>query len=133
MSLEKGAVLIKLMKQNLNVRISTEGGFVGSDDMIGYVLWGKYFIKSQRYTVQNNVLFQEKKSTMLLENNGRMSSGKIIKHIKASYLLIVDNIYKWELEIQHCPVDQMWAGVLNKPNQGKAFRFICLHLKNVPK
>ena len=54
------------MKQKLNVRISTEGVFVGSYDMLGCVLWGKYFIESQGYAVQRNFLFQDNKLTMLL-------------------------------------------------------------------
>ena len=54
------------MNQMLNVRISTEGVFVGSYDILGYVIWGKYFIESQGYAVQRNVLFQDNKLTMLL-------------------------------------------------------------------
>ena len=60
--------------------------------MLCYVLWGNYFIEFHGYTVQGNVLFQDDKSTMLMENNGCMPSGKIIKHIKDRYFLIVDHI-----------------------------------------
>ena len=105
MSLGKGYMLSKSMKQKLNMHSYTEGQLVGDNYMIGYVLWGEYFIKSQRYNVQSHVLFQDNKSTMHLENNGLMSSGKRTKHIKARYFLILDKIEKRKLEIQCCPTD----------------------------
>ena len=44
MSIGKRDVLSRTMKQKLNMRSSTEGELLGADDIIGYVLWGKYFI-----------------------------------------------------------------------------------------
>ena len=60
---------------------------------------------------------------MLLENNGRMTSGKSTNHIKSIYFLIADNIEKRKLEIQHFLTEQMWADGLNNLKQGKAFKF----------
>ena len=80
---------------------------VGANYMLGYVLWGKYFIESLGYTVQSNVLFQENKLTMILEKNGVISNGKRTKYIKDCYLLIVDEIEKRELEIQHFAMEHI--------------------------
>ena len=120
------------MNQKLNVRSSTEGLLLGYDYILCYVLWGNYFIEAQGYTVQSNVLFQENKLTMLLENNGRISSGKSTKHISARCFLIVDNIEKRGLEIQHYPTKHIWDDVLNNPKQGNVFGVFRSHLMKVP-
>ena len=75
--------------------------------MLGYVLWDKYFVETQGSTVQSNVLFQENKLTMILEKNGVISNGKRTKYIKDCYLLIVDEIEKRELEIQHFAMEHI--------------------------
>ena len=86
----KEDVLRNLIKKKFNIRISTEGEMVGANYMLGYVLWGEYFTESLGYTVHINVLFQDNKLTMVLENNDGISNGKRNKYIKDSYFLIVD-------------------------------------------
>ena len=61
MYLWKGYMLSNPMKHNLNVCSSTEGELVGANDMLGYVLWDKYFIEAQGCTVHSNLLFQDNK------------------------------------------------------------------------
>ena len=63
---------------------------LGADDIIVSVIWGKYFIESNGYTLHSIVLFQDNKSTMIMKNDGCVSSRKRNKHTKARYLLIVD-------------------------------------------
>ena len=65
-----------LPKQKLNVRSSTEGEQIGASDALGLLLCGKYFIKMQGYMVQLNKLYQDNKSTILLETNGCISNGR---------------------------------------------------------
>ena len=81
MSLCQGAVLSFLRKQKLNARSSIKGELVGADDTLGLLLWGTYFIEVQGYTVWHNKLYQDNTSTMLLEMNRRMSSGRRAKYI----------------------------------------------------
>ena len=57
--------------------ISTESELVGVDDMMPIVVWSRYFLMSQGYGVTQNLLLQDNRSSMLLEKNGRASSGKI--------------------------------------------------------
>jgi hypothetical protein len=57
-----------------------------------------------------------------LEKNGRMSSSKRTKHIKAKYFLIKDYYNAGEIDLQYYPMGQMWADVLTKPLQGQLFR-----------
>jgi hypothetical protein len=52
MSMGHGVFLSFLRKQKLNVRSSCEGELVGVDDAMPWILWCKYFIEAQCYTVE---------------------------------------------------------------------------------
>ena len=114
------------------MKSSTESELIGADDGFPLILWCKYFIEEQGYTVEVNRLYQDNKSTMLLAKNGRSSSSKRTKHIKARYFFIKDRIADGDLDVMHCPTVKMWADVLNKPKQGKTFRVFRSHLMNCP-
>ncbi len=132
MSLGKGAVMSFSRKQKLNVRSSAEGELVGIDDALPWILWCRYFIESQGYTVEQNILYQDNKSTILLAKNGRWSGSKRTKHIKSRYFFVKDKIDKGEVEVHHEPSERMWSEMLTKPKQGMAFRVDRSHLMNVP-
>ena len=87
MSMGRGSPISFSRKQKLNVRSSCEGELVGIDDALPLILWTRYFIESLGYTVDQNILYQDNKSTILLANNGRWSSSKRTKHIKSRYFL----------------------------------------------
>ena len=63
-----------------------------------------------------------RKGTIQLANNGRWSSSKRTKHIKARYFYIKDRIEQRDVKIEWTPTDKMWSDVLTKPKQGKGFR-----------
>jgi hypothetical protein len=67
-------------------------------------------------------------STLLPEKNGRVSSSKLSKHIKAKYFLIIDYYDAREVDLRYCSTDTMWADVLTKPLQGQKFRDMCAFL-----
>ena len=90
------------------------------------------FIESQGYTVEQNILYQDNKSTILLAKNGRWSGSKRTKHIKSRYFFVKDKIDKGEFEVHHEPSERMWSDMLTKPKQGMAFRVDRSHLMNVP-
>jgi len=94
------------------------------------MLLSLYFMHSQGYDVEIVELFQDNKSTQLLVNNGRFSSGKKTKHIKAKFFFIKDRIDAGEMKVTHCPTEEMWADVLTKPLQGRAFRLMRTKLMN---
>ena len=85
MSLGKGAAMSFSRGHKLNGLSSTEAELIGIDDAIPSMMWGKYFIEAQGYTVEHNILFQDNKSNILLETNRRMSSSKRTKHIKQRF------------------------------------------------
>jgi hypothetical protein len=72
---------------------------VGADDFMPEIWWSCYFMKAQGYDVKDNVLFQDDKSSILLEKNGKASSSKRTKHINIRYLFITDRVSKEEVSV----------------------------------
>jgi hypothetical protein len=130
-SLGKGAVLSSSAKQKLNTKSSTESELVGSHDGLGLILWSRYFLEAQGYTIDHNILYQDNQSTMLLQRNGRSSSTKRTKHINARYFFIKDKIDSGEVEVLYCPTKEMRADINTKPLQGSPYRNMRGHLMNV--
>jgi hypothetical protein len=75
LSLGRGFPIVSSTKQKVNTRSSTETEIVGADDFMPAICRTRYFMKAQGYGVRDNVLFQDKKSSILLENNGKASSS----------------------------------------------------------
>ena len=78
-------------------------------------------MRAQGIKVRDNILYQDNKSAMLLETNGRASSSKRTKHIFIRYFYVAERVAKGDLRIVWCPTDKMIADFLTKPLQGKAF------------
>ena len=121
MSMGSGALISGSQKQKLNTRSSTEGEFVGVDDVIAKVLWTRLFLEEQGYEIEKNVLYQDNKSAILLEKNGKRSSGKRTRAINIRYFFVTDQIEKGLVSVEYCPTGEMIADYLTKPLQGKLF------------
>ena len=50
----------------------TEAKLVGADDASSLILWTKIFLEAQRYKVKQNILYQDNKSTILLQETVKM-------------------------------------------------------------
>ena len=131
MTLGKGAAISGSWKHKLNTKSSTESELVGADQVLSQCLNSKYFIEAQGYKVDQNIMFQDNQAAIRLEVNGRFSSSKRTKHIKAKYFFIKDKVDCGDVEIQYCPTEKMWSDVLTKPKQGKGFRVDRSHLMNL--
>lgn len=127
-----GMALIFCRKQKLNVKSSTEAELVGVDDGLPLVLWTRYFLQEQGYDMKPSLIYQDNKSTMLLERNGKASSSKRTKHINVRYFFVKDKIAKGEIDLEHCPTEEMWANVLTKPRQGRAWILFRSMLMGIP-
>jgi hypothetical protein len=79
---------------------------------------------AQGYGVTQNHLLQDNKSSMLLEINGKASSGKCKQHINIWYFFITDRVNIKEVEIEGCPTKEMVADFMTKPLQGSHFRIL---------
>jgi hypothetical protein len=121
MTMERGFPLDKSTKHKLNTRSSTESEIVAVDDLIPQILWTRLFMKAEGFVVRDNILYQDNKSAMLLETNGRSLSSKRTRHIEIRYYYVDDQIEKGNLRVVWCPTDKMIADFLTKPLQGKAF------------
>jgi hypothetical protein len=122
LSLGRGFSVVGSTKQKLNTRSSTEAELVGADDFMPAICWTRYFMEAQRYKVEDNVLYQDNKSSMLLEKNGKASSSKRTKHINIRYFFITDRINMNELSVVWCPTGNMIGDYATKPLQGAVFK-----------
>ncbi len=117
-----GCPLVTSTKQKCNVCSSTVRGLVAVDEMINQILWTWLFMLAQGIKVTNNILYQDNKSAILLETNGRASSSKQTKHIKIWYYYVADCIAKGDLSVVWRPTNKMIADFLTKPLEGKVFQ-----------
>jgi hypothetical protein len=108
-------------KQKLNTRSSTEAELVGVDDASVMILWTKLFMEAQGCDIQKNILYQDNKSTILLETNGKRSSGKRTRAFNIRYFFITDQIEKGNVSVEYCPTLEMIADFMSKPLQGHLF------------
>ena len=72
MSMGEGAIVSLSRKQRLNTKSSTTAELVGADDASTLILWTKLFLEEQSYDIEMNILYQDNKSAILLESNGRI-------------------------------------------------------------
>ena len=131
-SVGRGAIVNVSRKHKLNVGRSTESELVSIADVLGVMMWCKYFMEAQGYTIDNNLLYQDNKSTILLAKNGRMSAGKASRHIHHRFFLITDKIEKGDVTVEHRGTKEMWADGNTKPLQGAGFRTFRSKVMGIP-
>ena len=122
MTFGSGAVQSISRKQKLNTRSSTESELVAADDAATLIMWTQLFLEAQGYGINRNVLYQDNKSTILLENNGKRSSSKRTRAINIRYFFLTDQIEKGRLQVVYCPTEDMTADFFSKPLQGTLFQ-----------
>ena len=86
------------------------------------ILWTRNFLKAQGYEVTENIiLYQDNKSSIFLEKNGKASSSKRTRHNAIRYFFVTNRIAKGELTVEWCPTADMIADFMTKPLQGALF------------
>jgi hypothetical protein len=106
----------------MNLRSSTEGELVAVDNAATMILWTKLFLEAQGCDVEKDIVYQDKKSAILLEINGKKSSGKQTRALNIRYFFITDQVEKGNAQIEHCRTDNMVGNFFTKPLQGKKFQ-----------
>jgi hypothetical protein len=71
--------------------------------------------------VLENIVFQDNRSAMLLEKNGKASSSKRTKHINIRYFFVTDMIKSGRLSVELCPTAEMVGDFWTKPSQPRIF------------
>ena len=121
-SLGKGSVVNKSSKQKINTRSSTEAEVVGVNDAMTMILWMKLFLDAQGVSTTDNIIHQDNMSSILLEKNGKRSSGKQTRHMDIRYFFITDCVKQGMTKIEYCPTEHMHGDFFTKPLQGSLFR-----------
>ena len=116
-----GAVQSMSRKQKLNTRSSTEAELVAVDDAAVMILWTKLFLEDQGYEIEKNILYQDNRSAILLETNGRKSAGKRSRALNIRYFFMTDQIEKGNVSVEYCPTDELTSDFMTKPLQGVKF------------
>ena len=78
--------------------------------------------ESIRYPIEKNILYQDNKSSILLETNGRTSAGKRSRALNIRYFFVTDQVELGNVTIEYMPTDEMWGDFMTKPLQGEKFR-----------
>jgi hypothetical protein len=89
--------------------------------MATMILWTKFVMEEQGYNIERNVLYQDNKSAIQLETNGKKSSSKRTRALKIRYFFLTDQVEKGNLSVGYCPTSEMIGDFMTKPLQGKKF------------
>ena len=125
MTMGKGALYSSSQKQKLNSKSSTETEVIGLNDGLNQVLWTKYFLEGQSYGVKYTSILQDNKSSILMEENGKLSSTKNTRHIAIRFYFICDVMKRKgneDMRIEWCPTLEMWGDYYTKPLAGSLFK-----------
>jgi len=78
----------------------------------------------QGYEIKDNVVYQDNKSAILMEINGRNSCTGNSRHINIRYFWVKDRVDNKEVRIEYIPTHLMSADYFTKPLQGEQFRIL---------
>ena len=99
----KGAVISVSAKQKLNTTSSTTAELVAVDQVVPLILWVLLFLEEQGYKVENNVMFPDNTSMILLERNGKSGLDERTCTLNIWYFVITNQVEKGHIVIEHCP------------------------------
>ena len=116
-----GSIITVSRKQKMNTTSSTEAELVATHDCLPGIMWTLRFLEAQGTPLQENILFQDNQSTILLENNGKKSSSRRTRHFHIRYFYLTDLIEKGEVQVKYCPTEDMLGDYMTKPLQGELF------------
>ena len=80
------------------------------------------FGEAQGYKVERNVLYQDNKSAILLEINGKKSAGNRSRALNIRYFFLTDQMEKGNLKIEYYPTENMIGDYMTKTLQGEKLR-----------
>ena len=90
--------------------------------MMLMILWTRHLLEVQGCKVADSIIYQDSKSAILLERNGKAFSSKQIKHIQIRYFFITDWIANGVVKTEWCSTADLVADFMTKPMQGCTFR-----------
>ena len=102
---------------------STETEIVSTAECLPKCTWFRYFRMAQGEEGREDVLMQDNKSAIVLQKNYPYSTQKGSKHSihDVRYFFAMDKLHNKEIQIKHCPTEEMVADYNSKLLQGKLF------------
>ena len=116
-----GLVHGKSSMNKINTKSTTEAELVSLAEYLPYNLWFMHFMEEQGFKLKDNVIFQDNKSAILMEKNGRNSCTGNSRHINVRYFWVKDRINQGEVRIEYTPTHLMLADFYTKPLMGSLF------------
>ena len=120
-SLGTGVLHAKSSMEKINTKSSTEAELVGLAEYLPYNIWFLHYMRAQGYMIQSNTIYQDNKSAILMERNGRNSCTGNSRHINVRYFWIKDKINQGEVKVEYLPTHLMVADFFTKPLVGALF------------
>lgn len=131
-TLGKGAVHARSVKQKIVTKSSTEAEMVALSDEASRGLWCNLFLEQQGYKLPPLKQLQDNQSTICLGNKGSATAART-RHINIRYFWITDYVDRGEMCLEYMPTGDMIADGLTKPLQGEEFlRMRRLVLNSLP-
>ena len=121
-SLGRGVVHVKYLMEKINTKSSTEAELVGLAEYLPYNIWFLHFMRAQGYKIQSNTMYQDNKSAILMQKNGRNSCTGYLRHINVRYFWVKDKVDQGEVRVEYLPTHLMVADFFTKPLVGALFK-----------
>ena len=72
--------------------------------------------------IEKNIIYQDNKSAILLEVNGKKSSGQRTRAFNIRYFFITNQAERGNVAVVYCPTDEMIGDFMTKALQGMKFQ-----------
>lgn len=112
-------------KQKLNADSSVTAELFPAGQPLPLVMWVPLFLAGQGHPTETNCVCQDNQSVILLEKNDKVSSSKRTQAINIHYFMVMDLMKRGELEIVHCPTENVIGCYFAKSLQGTKFSKSC--------
>ena len=122
MKLGVGMIHAQSSKQLIDTKISTVTEVVGVSEYVPFKIHMIHLLLGQVYSLKKKVLYQDNKSALRMEQNGRNSCTGNSRHINVRLFFVKDCIDKGEFTIEHCPMVLILADYITKALQGDFFQ-----------
>ena len=119
-----GSVHTKSSMAKINTRSTCESELIALLEYLPYNLWTLMFMEEQGYKMTGNTIFQDNKSAILMERNGRNSCTGNSRHIDIKYFFVKDRVDKKQVKVEYLPTHLMVADFFTKPLQGWLFSLL---------
>ena len=97
-----------------------------------HMLYPRYFLEAQGYGIDENILYQDNMTAMLLEKNGKKSSSKNTKHMNVRYYFIKDWVQTRDVLIKRYLTEEILGDHFTKTLQDKMFSKSSAKIMNIP-